>query len=58
MNAIRQASAAATRFTASALVMISGLFATLFLGGSSGHADELEAGMQATLDRLKAAVEG
>jgi uncharacterized protein YndB with AHSA1/START domain len=34
------------------------LVAPLFLGGSDGHADELEAGMAQTLARLTAAVEG
>lgn len=35
---------------------ISKVFAPLFLGGSDGHADELEAGMARTVERLKAAV--
>lgn len=34
------------------------LFAAAFLGGSQGHADELERGMAATVARLKAAAEG
>lgn len=33
-------------------------FAPLFLGGSGEHADELEAGMARTVERLKVAVEG
>ena len=36
---------------------MSKVFAPLFLGGSDGHADELEAGMARTVERLKAAVE-
>jgi uncharacterized protein YndB with AHSA1/START domain len=40
------------------LTLISRLFAPVFLGGSDGHADELEAGMTQTLSRLKASVEG
>ena len=35
---------------------MSKVFAPLFLGGSDGHADELEAGMARTVERLKAAV--
>jgi uncharacterized protein YndB with AHSA1/START domain len=35
---------------------LSKVFAPLFLGGSDGHADELEAGMARTVERLKAAV--
>ena len=35
---------------------LSKVFAPLFLGGSEGHADELEAGMARTVERLKAAV--
>ena len=35
---------------------MSKVFAPLFLGGSEGHADELEAGMARTVERLKAAV--
>ena len=34
------------------------LFGAVALGGGTEHADELEAGMQQTLARLKAAVEG
>jgi uncharacterized protein YndB with AHSA1/START domain len=40
------------------LTLVSRIFAPLFLGGSEGHADELEAGMGRTLERLRAAVEG
>lgn len=40
------------------LTLLSKAFAPAFLGGSDGHADELEAGMAQTLARLKAAVEG
>ncbi len=32
-------------------------FATAFLGGTEGHADELESGMAETVARLKAAAE-
>jgi uncharacterized protein YndB with AHSA1/START domain len=39
------------------LTVLSRLFAPLALGGSDGHADELEAGMARTLARLKDAVE-
>lgn len=35
---------------------LSKVFAPLFLGGSEGHADELEAGMAQTVGRLKSAV--
>ena len=35
---------------------LSKVFAPLFLGGSEGHADELEAGMARTVERLTAAV--
>lgn len=38
------------------LTLLSKAFAGAFLGGAGGHADELEAGMQATVDRLRAAV--
>jgi len=41
-----------------ALTLSSRLVASLALGGIPEHADELEAGMATTLDRLKAAVEG
>jgi uncharacterized protein YndB with AHSA1/START domain len=34
------------------------VFATALLGGADSHADELEVGMQQTLERLKHAVEG
>ena len=34
------------------------VFARLFLGGTVGHADELEQGMAQTLARLKATLEG
>ena len=40
------------------LTVLSKVFAPLFLGGNDGHADELEAGMTETLERLRAAVEG
>lgn len=40
-----------------ALTVISRGFATLFLGGSEGHADELEQGMAATVARLKVSAE-
>jgi uncharacterized protein YndB with AHSA1/START domain len=40
------------------LTRISAIFAPVFLGGNAGHADELEQGMQQTVSRLKAAVEG
>ena len=39
------------------LTLIGRLFAPVALGGTEGHADELEAGMGQTLARLKAAVE-
>lgn len=39
------------------LTAVSGLFAGVLLGGAAGHADELEAGMATTVERLKAAVE-
>lgn len=37
---------------------MSKVFAPLFLGGSDDHADELEAGMAQTVERLRATVEG
>lgn len=40
------------------LTPISKAFATVLLGGVDRHAEELEAGMAQTLQRLKAAVEG
>jgi uncharacterized protein YndB with AHSA1/START domain len=40
------------------LTGLSHAFATAFLGGVGGHADELEAGMAQSVARLKAAVEG
>lgn len=40
------------------LTPLSGLFAGALLGGVESHADELEAGMAQTLDRLRQAVEG
>ena len=40
------------------LTRLSFLFATAFLGGAGGHADELEDGMRRSVQRLKAAVEG
>ncbi|MBJ7358532.1 SRPBCC family protein [Nocardioides sp.] len=39
------------------LTLVSRLFAPVFLGGSVEHADELEAGMAATVERLKAVAE-
>ncbi|WP_341926154.1 SRPBCC family protein [Nocardioides psychrotolerans] len=39
------------------LTAISRAFAPLFLGGSDGHADELEQGMAETVARLKASAE-
>lgn len=39
------------------LTLVSKLFASSLLGGGDEHADELEAGMAQTLQRLKAAVE-
>lgn len=39
------------------LTLVSRLFAPAFLGGSDGHADELEHGMAQTVARLKAAAE-
>lgn len=39
------------------LSRVSGIFAKAFLGGAEGHADELEAGMATTVERLKAAAE-
>ncbi|GAB3768992.1 uncharacterized protein YndB with AHSA1/START domain [Nocardioides ginsengisegetis] len=39
------------------ITLLSKVFAPLALGGSVGHADELEAGMQQTCARLKAAAE-
>ena len=39
------------------LTLVSGLFARFFLGGVADHADELEAGMARTLERLKAVAE-
>ncbi|WP_134764936.1 SRPBCC family protein [Nocardioides sp. 1609] len=39
------------------LTALSGVFATVLLGGTAGHADELEAGMAASVERLRAAVE-
>ena len=39
------------------ITALSKVFAPLFLGGSDGHADELEAGMSRTLARLKAELE-
>ena len=40
------------------LTMVSKLFAPVALGGSDGHADELEGHMATTLERIKATVEG
>jgi hypothetical protein len=39
------------------LTGLSRVFATAFLGGTDGHADELEDGMAQTVGRLRAAVE-
>ncbi len=39
------------------VTLLSKVFAPLALGGSEEHADELEAGMQQTVDRLRAAAE-
>lgn len=39
------------------LTVISKLFAPVMLGGTDGHAEELEAGMAQTLVRLKSAIE-
>jgi uncharacterized protein YndB with AHSA1/START domain len=39
------------------LTGVSHAFATAFLGGTEGHADELEAGMAETVARMKAAAE-
>lgn len=39
------------------ITLLSRLYAPVALGGSDGHADELEAGMARTLERLKAALE-
>ena len=40
------------------ITLLSRLFAPAFLGGSDEHAEELERGMEHTLARLKAALEG
>ncbi|MTB85804.1 SRPBCC family protein [Nocardioides sp. zg-578] len=40
------------------LTVVSRVFAPLALGGSAGHADELEQGMAQTVERLKVAAEG
>ncbi|WP_370246517.1 SRPBCC family protein [Nocardioides sp.] len=39
------------------LTRVSGVFARVLLGGAAGHADELEAGMRTTVERLRAHVE-
>jgi uncharacterized protein YndB with AHSA1/START domain len=39
------------------LTPVSAAFATVFLGGIGGHADELEEGMAQSVNRLKEAVE-
>lgn len=39
------------------LTLVSRVFAPAFLGGGEAHADELEAGMRTTLQRLGSAVE-
>jgi uncharacterized protein YndB with AHSA1/START domain len=41
----------------SKLTVLGRAFARLFLGGTDGHADELEAGMAQTLGRLKTTLE-
>jgi len=41
----------------SSLTAMSKIFASAFLGGTEGHADELEVGMAQTVARLKAAAE-
>ena len=48
---------ALTRSVPRRLTVGSNLVAGALLGGTEGHADELEAGMHTTLERLKAAVE-
>lgn len=40
------------------LTLLSRLFAPVALGGSEGHAEELEGHMATTLERIKATVEG
>ena len=40
------------------LTLVSKLFAPVALGGSDGHAEELEGHMATTLERIKATVEG
>ena len=40
------------------ITRMSKVFAPIALGGSAGHADELEAGMAQTVARLQSAVEG
>ena len=40
------------------LTLLSRLFAPVALGGSDGHAEELEGHMATTLERIKATVEG
>lgn len=40
------------------MTRLGSVFAALFLGGTDGHADELEAGMATTLERLKSTLEG
>lgn len=39
------------------ITIMSRIFAPAFLGGTDSHADELEVGMQRTVERLKAAAE-
>jgi uncharacterized protein YndB with AHSA1/START domain len=46
-----------TRPVPQRLTLLSSAFATAFLGGAGGHADELEAGMAASVSRLRALVE-
>lgn len=40
------------------LTLLGRVFAAVALGGAAGHAEELEAGMRRTVERLAAAVEG
>lgn len=40
------------------LTLASSVVASSLLGGATAHADELEAGMQQTVERLRAAIEG
>jgi uncharacterized protein YndB with AHSA1/START domain len=47
-----------TRPVPERLTIGSKVFATVLLGGADSHADELEAGMRQTLDRLRSVAEG